>query len=66
VAYGLAFVAMIPFMVLPDLGGWSYTGPLAKALGDVDVAWIVGLAVAGGVYWGLCRSLDVARELAPA
>ncbi len=64
VAYGLAFVAMIPFMVLPDLGGWSYTGPLAKALGDVDVAWIVGHAVAGGVYRGLCRSLEVEREVA--
>ena len=26
IAYGVGFLAEIPFMVLPDLGGWSYTG----------------------------------------
>ena len=34
-------------MVLPDLGGWSYTGSMAKALDGVDIAWIVGLIVSG-------------------
>ena len=32
IAYGVGFAAEIPFMVLPDLGGWCYTGPMAKAL----------------------------------
>jgi purine-cytosine permease-like protein len=63
IAYGVGFVAEIPFMVLPDLGGWSYTGPMAKALDGVDIAWIVGLIVSGGVYWWQTRSLDTEREL---
>jgi NCS1 family nucleobase:cation symporter-1 len=62
IAYGAGFLLQIPFMVLPDLGGWSYTGFMAKALDGVDIAWIVGLIVSGGVYWGLTRSLDVERE----
>jgi purine-cytosine permease-like protein len=63
IAYGVGFVAEIPFMVLPDLGGWAYTGPMAKALDGVDIAWIVGLIVSGGVYWWQTRSLDTEREL---
>jgi NCS1 family nucleobase:cation symporter-1 len=62
IAYGVGFLVEIPFMVLPDLGGWSYTGFMASALNDVDIAWIVGLIVSGGVYWGLTRSLDVESE----
>ncbi len=62
IAYGVGFAAQIPFMVLPDLGGWSYTGFMAKALDGVDIAWIVGLIVSGGVYWLLTRSLDVESE----
>src|SRR3954471_1754462 len=62
IAYGAGFLAEIPFMILPDLGGWSYTGFMATALNDVDIAWIVGLIVSGGVYWGLTRSLDVESE----
>ena len=49
-------------MVLPDLFGWSYTGFMAKQLDGVDIAWIVGLIVAGGSYWLLTRSLDVESE----
>jgi NCS1 family nucleobase:cation symporter-1 len=61
-AYFAGFAAEIPFMILPDLSGWSYTGPLAKALNDVDIAWLVGLAVSAGVYLWLSRSLDVEAE----
>jgi NCS1 family nucleobase:cation symporter-1 len=63
IAYGVGFLFEVPFMVLPDLNGWSYTGPMAKALDGVDIAWIVGLIVSGGVYWWLTRSLDTEREL---
>jgi nucleobase:cation symporter-1, NCS1 family len=62
VAYFVGFLCEIPFMVLPDLGGWHYTGPLAKQLSDVDIAWLVGLAVSAGVYLVLSRSLDTAQE----
>ena len=62
IAYGAGFLLEIPFMILPDLGGWSYTGFMAKALDNVDIAWIVGLIVSGGVYWFLTRSLDVEAE----
>jgi nucleobase:cation symporter-1, NCS1 family len=62
VAYFAGFAAQIPFMVLPDLGGWSYTGPLAEQLSGVDIAWLVGLAVSATVYLGLSRSLDVRAE----
>jgi hypothetical protein len=36
---------------------------MAKALDGVDIAWIVGLIVSGGVYWWQTRSLDTEREL---
>jgi purine-cytosine permease-like protein len=60
IAYVVGFIATLPFFVLPDL----YTGPAARALGGVDVGWLVGLAVSGAVYLILCRSLDVAGERA--
>jgi hypothetical protein len=37
---------------------------VAAAMGDVDIAFIVGLLVSGVVYGLLSRSLDVSRELA--
>ena len=38
----------------PTSAAGRYTGPLAKALNGVDIAWLVGLIVSGGVYWPLC------------
>jgi purine-cytosine permease-like protein len=64
VAYAAGFLAEIPFMVLPSLGGFTFTGPIAKQISDVDISWIVGLIVAGGVYWLLSRSLNVSGEAA--
>jgi NCS1 family nucleobase:cation symporter-1 len=61
-AYAIGLLVEIPFMVLPELGSWSYTGPLADAMGGVDIAWLVGLAVTGVVYLVLSRSLDLASE----
>jgi len=34
-------------------------------LGEVDVSYVVGLAVSAGVYWVLARSMNPAEE-APA
>ena len=53
-AYGVGFVAMIPFF-----STGLYRGPVAVALGGADVAMLIGLPVSAVVYiWG-CRSLDV-------
>ena len=57
-AYVTGFLASIPFFVLPDL----YTAPLARALGGVDIGWLIGLIVSGGTYWLLSRTLDVHAE----
>ena len=61
-AYAIGIVTEIPFMVLPDLGGWSYTGPLAGQLGGTDIAWLVGLATTSLAYLLLARSRDTAHE----
>jgi nucleobase:cation symporter-1, NCS1 family len=58
IAYALGFIASMPFFVVPDM----YTGPAARALGGVDVGWLVGLGVAGGAYLLLSRSLDISKE----
>ena len=49
IAYGVGFAAEIPFMVLPGIAGFNYTGPVAKHISGVDIAWIVGLVVSGDV-----------------
>jgi nucleobase:cation symporter-1, NCS1 family len=56
-AYGIGFVAMIPFFSTE-----SWKGPVAKALGGADVAMLVGLPVSALVYILACRSLDVASD----
>jgi nucleobase:cation symporter-1, NCS1 family len=64
-AYALGFAAEIPFMVLPPLAGFSYTGPFPSHVSNgVDYSWLVGLVVSGVVYWTLSRSLDRTREQA--
>jgi nucleobase:cation symporter-1, NCS1 family len=63
-AYAIGLAAEIPFMVLPDLGRWHYTGPVAQLLGGLDIAWLVGLAAAALAYLVLARSLDRTAESA--
>jgi NCS1 family nucleobase:cation symporter-1 len=58
IAYASGIIATLPFFVLPDV----YTGPAARALGGVDVGWLVGLLVSGGSYLLMCRSHDFSRE----
>jgi NCS1 family nucleobase:cation symporter-1 len=58
IAYIVGFVATLPFFVLPDV----YAGPLARALGGIDVGWLVGLIVSGAAYLWLSRSFDPSRE----
>ena len=56
-AYGVGFVAMIPFFKTE-----LYTGPVAQWLGGTDVAMLVGLPVSALVYLWTCRSLDIEKE----
>jgi NCS1 family nucleobase:cation symporter-1 len=56
-AYGVGFVAMIPFF-----STGMYTGPVARALGGADIAMLIGLPIAAAVYLITCRSIDLERE----
>jgi NCS1 nucleoside transporter family len=56
-AYGVGFVAMIPFF-----STGIYVGPVAAALGGADVAMVVGLPVSAIVYLWACRSLDLEAD----
>jgi purine-cytosine permease-like protein len=64
-AYVIGFAAEVPFMVLPPIGGFAYTGPFpAHVSNGVDYSWLIGLVVSGVVYAALSRSLDRTREQA--
>lgn len=43
--YLAGVVAQVPFMAQT-----LYTGPLARAMGGVDISWLVGLAVSAALY----------------
>ena len=58
VAYAIGFAAMIPFF-----STGIYTGPVARALGEADLAMLVGLPVSTIVYLVACRSLDIDAEV---
>jgi purine-cytosine permease-like protein len=60
VAFAAGAGAMVPFIVVPG----SYTGVLARAMGEVDISYVIGLAVSAGVYWMLTRNLDPTAEAA--
>jgi nucleobase:cation symporter-1, NCS1 family len=62
-AYAIGFAAEIPFMNLPSIAGFSFTGPFpAHVANGVDYSWLVGLVVSGVVYWVFSRSLDRRAE----
>ena len=56
-AYLVGFIVMIPFFSTT-----IYTGPVARALGGADIAMLIGLPVAAGIYLLACRSIDLERE----
>lgn len=56
-AYGVGFVAMIPFF-----NAGFYVGPLCHALGGADISMLIGLPVSTIVYYIACRSLDLKAE----
>jgi nucleobase:cation symporter-1, NCS1 family len=60
-AYAVGFAAMVPFFSTD-----FYKGPVARALGGIDVSMFVGLPVAAGVYLLTCRSMDLGADRAAA
>lgn len=63
-AFAIGFACEVPFMVVPTIGSWSFVGPIAQAIGGLDIAWLVGLATTSIAYLVLTRSLDLGREAA--
>jgi purine-cytosine permease-like protein len=61
-AYAVGFLVEIPFMVVPDISGHSFTGPIAKQISEVDLAWLAGLLASAATYWLLSRSMDLETE----
>jgi purine-cytosine permease-like protein len=57
-AYVLGIVVEVPLMFIANV----YESPGATWLHGVDISWIVGLVVAGGVYFISTRNLDRAGE----
>ncbi|MDH4557063.1 allantoin permease [Pseudomonas sp. BN417] len=62
IAYLIGFVVMIPFFTIFSGPEEVYVGPLARMIGSVDMAWLVGLIVSGVAYYLLCLSLDLKKE----
>lgn len=57
ISYVAGLASMAPFAV------FSFAkGPFAVAIGGVDISYIIGLAVSGGLYYLLTRSLDLNAE----
>jgi len=49
---------------LPFIDSPLYAGPMARAMGGIDLSWVVGLAVTSPAYYWLAkRSLGRAQAL---
>jgi purine-cytosine permease-like protein len=57
-AYLISFAAMTPFFDV----GTLYEGAAAKALGNADISFFIGLPVAAILYYVFTRPVDVAAE----
>jgi nucleobase:cation symporter-1, NCS1 family len=55
VCYALGIAVQIPF-VATDL----YTGPVARAMGGIDLSWIAGLAIVSPLYYFAARAQPAA------
>lgn len=58
--YVIGILVQFPFVASP-----LYTGRIARAIGGIDLSWIVGLAITGPVYYWLA-SRSQARSAATA
>jgi nucleobase:cation symporter-1, NCS1 family len=53
-------VVEVPFVKTP-----AFTGPTATALGGADIAWLVGGAVVGPLYYFVARPRKIASATEP-
>ncbi|MGO8973124.1 MAG: purine-cytosine permease family protein [Steroidobacteraceae bacterium] len=60
VCYAMGILVQLPFVASP-----LYTGPVARAMGGVDLSWIVGLAVTSPVYYWWAKRSRRAAAAAP-
>ncbi|MDH2328102.1 cytosine permease [Cereibacter sp. SYSU M97828] len=60
IAYFLGIACQIPMLNTP-----FYTGPVARAIGEVDIGWLVAFIVTGIAYFALAPSTQGAAALAP-
>lgn len=58
ICYIIGIALEIPFMFIPGY----YESAGAIQLQYVDISWLIGLIVGGGLYYFLTRSLDLASE----
>lgn len=59
--YLIAFLCELPF-----INTVLYVGPISKAMGGADIAWIVGVVVAAPLYYVLARRQAARRGVVPA
>lgn len=59
VAYFAAVLIQIPFM-----NSSLYVGPIADLFGGAEIAWIIGLVVAGGIYLAIAKKSAAGRDSA--
>ncbi len=64
IAFAAGLLAQIPFLILPfPIGNFTYAGWAARHWTSlVDYSWLIGLVVAGGVYFILSRGMNTAVE----
>jgi len=59
--YAFGILVQMPFIACA-----LYTGPIARAIGGIDLSWIVGLLVTSPVYYFLARRSQTRAEGLPA
>jgi NCS1 family nucleobase:cation symporter-1 len=57
--YGVGILIQLPFISSP-----LYAGPVARAMGGIDLSWIVGLAVTAPAYYWLAKRSRGSEPLA--
>ena len=57
--YILGILIQVPFVTSA-----LYTGPVARAIGGIDLSWIVGLVVTSPVYYWLAKRAMSRRDAA--
>jgi nucleobase:cation symporter-1, NCS1 family len=58
--YVLGILVQLPFVACA-----LYTGPVARAMGGIDLSWIIGLVITSPVYYWMAKRSMRADELTP-